>query len=128
VVRAVGEERGGSIQGVRINPDFAAEIISQRRQQSIPETLSGVYKITKVDPSVSDGFRVTFSNIETGEEISASLQDALVSESHREKIRDAEWSKQPVRVSFRVRRLRSRYIDAVVTDVQDIPGSTKTAG
>jgi hypothetical protein len=69
-----------------------------------------------------------FANIESGEEISASLQDAIVSELHREKIRAAEWSKRPVKVSFRVRKLRNRYIDAVVFDVQDVEQSPRAAG
>lgn len=127
VLKAVGDEGGGTIQGIDISPAVAAEINSQRRQQSVVESMSGVYRVAKVDTTVPDGFRVTFANIENGEEIAASLQDAIVSEDHREIIRRAEWSKRPVRVWFRVKKLRNRYIDAVVVDVKDIEPTPRAA-
>jgi hypothetical protein len=63
---------------------------------------------------------VTLTNIETDEEITASLQDALVSDEHRALIQAAEWSKRPVRVRLSARLLRSRPIDAVILTVEQV--------
>lgn len=127
VVRAVGEERGGTIQGVNISSRLADEVSSSRRQQSVVEDIQGVYRVSKVDTTSPDGFRVTFADIGTGDEITASLQDAVISEEHREKIQKAEWNKVPIQVWFRVRRLRSRYIDALVVDVKEVDQTPRVA-
>jgi hypothetical protein len=127
LVRAVGEEWGGTIQGVAITHRFASEINAQKRQQSVVETLRGVFRVAKVDTTTPEGFRVTFSSVENDTEISASLEDAILSEHHKERIQRAEWNKQPIIVTFRVRRLRNKYVEATIIDVDDIPNAARVA-
>ena len=117
IVRAVGEERGGTVQGVALSPQLASELVTQKRQQAETVRFSGTYRVSRVDTTLIDGFRVTLTDVENGAEVSAALQDAVSSEVHRERIRDAEWSKRPIRVSLVARQLRGRYIDAVVQGV-----------
>lgn len=117
IVKAVAEEKGGTVQGVALSQDFAAEVVTQKRQYGTPTTFSGVYTVSNVNTTVPDGFRVTLSDTTTNNEISASLQDALVSEDHRVALREAEWSKRPVTVRMSARLLRNRYVDAVVLQV-----------
>lgn len=127
LVRAVGSERGGRLQGIDIPPRLAQEINSQKRQQSTAEKIEGVFRVSKVDTTMAEGFRVTFASIETGEDISASLEDAVLSEEAKIAMQRAEWSKQPVRVRLRVRKLRNRYVDAVVMSVEPIDSSLRAA-
>jgi len=120
LIKSIAEERGGSVQGIRLEPEFAAEVVSQKRQQGTPTTFSGIYRVARVDTTVPDGFRVTLADIQSGNEITASLQDALVSEDHRNAIREAEWNKRPLKVTLRARLLRNRFVDAVVLGTEPI--------
>src|SRR5262249_53139492 len=80
--------------------------------------LTGLYRVGKVDTTAPDGFRVTLIDVKTGEEISASLIDAIISAEHRDAIQAAEWNKQPVLVELTARKLRKRIVDAVVIDAR----------
>lgn len=122
IVRVVGEEKGGTVQGSSVTPFVAAEITAQRRREAQIVRREGVYRVSKVDTMAADGFRVTLLNEATGESIVAALQDALISEEHRKIIQEAEWSKAPVRVSLDARQLGQRLMDAVVRDVARLPG------
>jgi hypothetical protein len=118
LIRAVGDERGGTVQGVVLAPDFVSEIASRKRQYGTPTTFSGAYRVSRVDTTAPDGFRVTLTDVESGEEISASLQDVLMSEEYRRAISEAEWSKVPLRVTIQARRLRNKVVDAVVISAE----------
>jgi hypothetical protein len=121
IVKAVGDERGGAVLGVSVPSEIASEIVTTKRQQSTEVRLAGVYRIGKVDTTASDGFRVTLVDEKTGEEISASLIDAIISAEHRAAIQEAEWNKQPVFVELTARRLRRRLVDAVIVDAKPPP-------
>lgn len=120
ILKAVAEEGGGQVMGVDLPKDFANEISSTTRRQSKDVNLAGKYRIAKVDTTIADGFRVTLEDTETGEEITASLLDAMVSSAHRTALQKAEWSKVPVFVEMKARRLRGRIIDAVVIGVREV--------
>jgi hypothetical protein len=120
IVKAVAEENGGSIQGISIPREVAAEISSVSRCRSSEANISGVYKVAKVDTTAPDGFRVTLEDVGSGEMITASLFDALISAQHRQILQDAEWNKKPVRVEMSGRRLHGRMNDTKVVDVSAI--------
>ncbi len=54
----------------------------------------------------------------TGEEITASLIDALVPAEHKVAIQEAEWSIGLIFVELTAKRLRKRLVDAVVVNVR----------
>lgn len=117
LVKAISEEQGGVISGVNLNPEAGFEIVSSRRQQAQDIRLDGVYRVTKVDTTVPDGFRVTLSDIATGQEVTASMLDVLISEEQRQIVKDAEWNKTIIHVEMTGRRLRNRVVDAVIQRV-----------
>jgi hypothetical protein len=119
MLKAISDERGGSISGVDIDADFANEIVSQRRQQGEDIRLSGVYRVSKVDTTSPEGFRVTLSDIKTGQDVTAAMLDVLLSEEQRKVIQDAEWHKRPVFVEMKARKLRNRVVDAVVLNARE---------
>jgi hypothetical protein len=117
IVRAVADEGGGSIQNIPLPHEVATEISSVSRAQSSETKLAGEYKVAKVDTTVADGFRVTLEDIKTGEMVTASLFDALISAEHRRILQDAEWKKKPVFVEMAGKKLRGRVTDAKIVSV-----------
>jgi len=117
IVRAVADERGGSIQGIALPQEVAAEITSVSRTQSSEAKLAGQYKVARVDTTVPDGFRVTLEDVNTGDLITASLFGALISAEHRRILQDAEWKKKPLFVEMVGRKLRGRIVDAKIVSV-----------
>lgn len=116
--RPVGHHATG--QGVRASG-------MQRRRYGTPTKFSGIYRVDRVDTTVPDGFRVTLTDVATGKEVSASLQDAIVSEDHRALIRQAEWNKSRIRVQMSARLLRNRFVDAVVLSVEAVSSEPTAA-
>lgn len=123
IVKAVADEGGGSIQHIPLPREVANEISSVSRAQSSEAKLVGQYRVTKVDTTVPDGFRVTLEDVKSSELVTASLFDAIVSAEHRRVLQDAEWRKQPVYVEMAGRKLRGKIIDAKIVSVAPIPAS-----
>lgn len=121
IVRAIAEEGGGSINGVPLDEDVANDLTTTSRRRAEEQVVRGVYRVAKVDTTAPDGFRVTLAKVPSGEETTASLMDAIISDEHRQRIRQAEWNKQPVTVELRTRVSRGRTLEATITDVQDPP-------
>jgi hypothetical protein len=118
IVKAVAEENGGKIQGIDLPREVATEISSVSRSQSSEAHIAGQYRVAKVDTTVPDGFRVTLEDVKSGEMITASLFDAIISAEHRRALRDAEWSKEPVFVEMTGRRLHGRMVDAKIVSAR----------
>ena len=114
LIRAIGEEGGGDINGVGVTREAAFEVTRQTRQAGEPIQVSGNFRVIRIDANTADGFRVTLSNVETGEEISAMLQDVFLSREHREIITEAEWGKTPFYAEVTARKVRDRLVDATV--------------
>lgn len=121
IVRAVADEGGGSIQHIPLPREVATEISSVSRAQSSEAKLVGQYRVSRVDTTVPDGFRVTLEDIKSGELVTASLFDAVVSAEHRRALQDAEWRKRPVYVEMTGRKLRGKIIDAKIVSVTSDP-------
>jgi hypothetical protein len=120
IVKAVADDNGGRVMGIDLAKDVAVEISSVHRQLSTEATLAGQYKVAKVDTTAADGFRVTLEDIKTGDNVTASLFDALISAEHKEIIKNAEWNKKPLFVEMAGRRLRGKIVDAKVVSVKQL--------
>ncbi|MGO3930127.1 hypothetical protein [Rhodopseudomonas pseudopalustris] len=120
LVRAVADERGGKIQGIELPKDVANEISSKSRTQSSEARSAGQYRVAKVDTTVANGFRVTLEDIESGEIVTASLFDAIISAEHRTVLQSAEWNKKPLFVEMSGRRLRGKMVDAKIVSVSAV--------
>jgi len=84
MVKAISDERGGTVAGVPITPEIGAEIVAQKRQSGQEARLAGVYRVAKVDTTVPDGFRVTLTDVKTNEVVAAAMQDNLLSAEHKQ--------------------------------------------
>lgn len=123
IVRAVGEEGGGNINGLQLDQDVANDLTTNARRRAEDEQVRAQFTVSRVDTTAPDGFRVTLRFVEDGKSVTASLMDALISEEHRKRIREAEWNKQPVMVELKVRTSRGKIVEATVVDVQEPPAA-----
>ena len=85
-----------------------------------------MYRILKVDTQVADGFRVYVENVADGEEFSANVQEVMSSLSHREVIKEAEWSKVPVQLQVNAKVNKGRVVEATIlrADKHEVPQDT----
>lgn len=102
------------INGVSIPAEAGQKISRETRSSAKEERKDGVYRIQKVDTQVADGFRVYVENTADGEEFSASVQEIVSSLSHREVIKEAEWSKVPVELQINAKVNKGRVVEAVI--------------
>jgi hypothetical protein len=118
IVKAIADDDGGRVMGVDLDRQVATEISSVPRQHSTEATVAGQYRVAKVDTTAPDGFKVTLEDLKSGEQITASLFDAIISAQHKEIIKSAEWDKRPIFVEMSGRRLRGKILDAKVVSVR----------
>ncbi len=114
LAKSIGDEGGGTYNGLHIEPELASEISTQKRQQGETVHLAGLYRVDRLDTNAPDGFRVTLSDVRSGENVTAMLQDALLSEDHKAVIQSAEWNKVPFFAEITARKVRNRLVDATV--------------
>ncbi|HEY4254377.1 MAG TPA: hypothetical protein VGM87_24435 [Roseomonas sp.] len=127
MIRAIGEEKGGTIQGTRVSPSIAAEVTQHRRNQSTATVITGIYRVARVDTTAPDGFRVVLTSEFGGETITCSVQDVFLSDRHRAVIQRAEWLKEPIAVKIEARRLGQKIVDAVIKEVNPAPSAQPPA-
>ena len=119
ILKAIADEGGGRVNGLYIDQDVANDLVAVTRRTPAEENRRGLYRVDKVDTTTPDGFRVTLSNAKKKEVITATLMDALISDEHRKRIREAEWSKRPVGIELRLRTSRGRILEATIVDVDE---------
>lgn len=103
-----------SVNGVSIPADAGQNLTRESRSTATEEQKDGAYRVQKVDTQVPDGFRVFVENVETEEQFSASVQEVISSLSHREVIKEAEWSKVPVQLQINAKIYKGKVTDAVI--------------
>lgn len=118
IIKAVADENGGQVQGIHLSKEVANEISSVSRTRSSDAHIEGLFRVAKVDTTVPDGFRVTLESVGSGEMITASLFDAIISAEHRKRLQEAEWNKKPVSVELSGKRLRGKIVDAKIVAVE----------
>jgi hypothetical protein len=123
LLKSLPEEGNSEINGIVISGEIAHEIIKTARQPSEDIEFAGVYKILRVDASVSRGFRVKLESVETGDTFTTGVEDILKSEQQVQLLKDAEWAKRPVLVTVAGKVRRGRIVQAVITAVKEAPKS-----
>jgi hypothetical protein len=102
------------INGVPIPSDVARSVTRKTHIESIDERRDGDYRVQKVDTTVLNGFRVFVVNIENGQTFAADVQEIMSSEKDREIIKNAEWSKVPVRLQINAKVKRGVVQEAAI--------------
>ena len=123
LLKGVPEEATVDINGKSVDGYVANELAKNPRNESRLVTFEGEFQILRVDTTSPIGFRVRLRNRETGEEFTAHLRDALVSEDERAAIQRAEWRKVPIKCQIEATRRGGAMVDAVIRSAEPIESS-----
>ena len=88
------------VNGVTIPAAVGRAVTQETRTETVEERRDGNYRVRKVDTTVPDGFRVFVENLENQETFAADVQEVMSSANDRVIIKDAEWSKVPVKLQI----------------------------
>lgn len=102
------------LNDVELPSEVTSKLTRETRAETTDERLDGNYNVLRVDTTVADGFRVLVENVETGDSFQAGVQDALASHNDREIIKNAEWSKVPVRLNINAKKRRDEVVEATI--------------
>lgn len=119
LLKALADEGGGDVNGLYITEDVARDLTAYTRRKPEVQIVRKSFRVDKVDTTTPNGFRVTLSRKAGKEKITAGLLDAMISQTHRDRIQKAEWSKKPVEVELHLRKSRGRIVDATIVDVAE---------
>lgn len=123
LVKSVRHVDESSIGGLTLEGDTAQELTKNARREAKEIRLDGLYRVRVVDASQIDVFRIRISNEANGDEFIATVQDETLDNRHREAIREAEWAKQPVRLSINARVLGDEIRQATVISAEPVEPS-----
>ena len=88
------------VNGVTIPAAVGRAVTQETRTETVEERRDGNYRVRKVDTTVPDGFRVFVENLENQETFAVDVQEVMSPANDRVIIKDAEWSKVPVRLQI----------------------------
>ncbi|WP_438986194.1 hypothetical protein [Marivivens donghaensis] len=105
---------GATLNGVEVTSSQAFALSKTTRQTSEEQRADGIYRIERVDANVDTGFRVFLAPTDGSEGFSAEVQEIMSSIEDRNIIRDAEWSKVPVRLQINAKVRNGKIFDAII--------------
>ncbi|GAB4374291.1 MAG: hypothetical protein Kow00114_36750 [Kiloniellaceae bacterium] len=118
ILKSIPEEATAHIAGAELNGEVARELIKNPRRPSEEITFQGDYTILRVDTTAPDGFRVRLQRLGEEETLTAGVRERLLSEAHRQIIREAEWAKAPIRVTISAKRRGDDIVEATIREVE----------
>lgn len=101
------------VNGVAVSAAAGQTVTRKTRIEASDVRLDGLYRIKRVDTTVSTGFRVQLVN-QKGEELVADVAEVMTTLEDRAVIRDAEWEKLPAFFQINAKERRGGYADAVI--------------
>ncbi|KJZ47622.1 hypothetical protein [Pseudomonas fluorescens] len=110
------------IQGRKLPGAAVNEISSSKRQASIGDVVTGVYKILGVDHSVDAHYKFKLRDVLRGEEFSATLpkDGAMVTDQILDVLQDAEWNNKVVLMKVLTKNNHGKIINAQIEKVTEI--------
>ena len=88
------------VNGVTIPAAVGRAVTQETPTETVEERRDGNYRVRKVDTTVPDCFRVFVEIVENQETFAADVQEVMSSANDRVIIKEAEWSKVPVRLQI----------------------------
>lgn len=121
LVKGFSRAERAEVDGFALSGEAAGIMVQNARQKSEEVRLDGDYRIVRVDSSSPMVFKVKVRNIESGEEIEATVQDESLNLSHKKALQQAEWDRRPVRLKINAKNLRGSIRDAIIIEVEALP-------
>lgn len=112
-----------TVSDVVVPQDVAQELVTNARRKATEKRLDGYYRITRVDSSNPDEFKVKVRRHKTLEEFEAVVEDTSLTAEKKEVLQYAEWERTTVFLSINAKEFDGDIKQAVVMDVvrQDPP-------
>lgn len=111
-----------SVAGHTLDKETVNDLLKSSRSQAQEIQCNGIYKITKVDSSNFESFKVVVFNIDTGQSFPAEVQDAFVVRGrNRDRLQKAEWERLPVYLEINAKLAKGQILGATIIGVKDAP-------
>lgn len=119
IVKSLAAGSSAKLDGIKISPSIAETLTKNSRRKSTEVRLDGLYRLVKLDWSDPLKFRVRIYDAATGDEFDADVQDDSLTGRYKEYLREAEWSRAPVRLKINAKLFGAdEYRDAVIVAVE----------
>ncbi|MBZ0099266.1 MAG: hypothetical protein K8F30_09285, partial [Taibaiella sp.] len=109
-------EFGGTV----VDGTLAHEVTHKPRELSKEIRLDGAFRITNVDSSDIDGFRIKVKQVSTGRELLVLIPGGHLTMEQETILASAEWSKLPVYLAINAKELRGQITSATIINVKPI--------
>ncbi|MCM2340454.1 hypothetical protein [Rhodoferax sp.] len=118
IVKSVGDATSLKVQGVELSRTEARKIASTPRSESIDVQLNGNYLIDKLDWTKEGEVRISVCSTDQTLDFTAKLNTQTLTESHKEKLKAAEWGRQRLHLQINATRLRGEVTTAAIVGVE----------
>lgn len=120
LLKAVKPDDKITLKGVELTGGQARDITHEERAHATERQIVGTFRILSNNTAVASGFRIKVARLEDGTTFMADVPLTL-STKERDLIKQAEWSKEYVRLDIRANILRDRVSDALVYRAREVP-------
>lgn len=118
LLKGLGQAEVARVDGVELSGKAAVSLVHNARRKSEEVRLDGLYRLVKLDWSDPSKFRVKVYGVETGLELDAEVQDDSLTGNYKDLLKQAEWSRSPVKLMINARRIADEYRGAVIIKVE----------
>lgn len=119
LVKSMSAASEASLAGIEVPPEVSEVLSQNARRKSQVVRLDGLYRLLKLDWSDPTTFKVRATNINTGVELDAIVQDETLTGKYKDALKAAEWSRKPVQLQINAKLLgESDYRDAVIMSAE----------
>ena len=108
---------------IALNQNLSKALAANPRKSAKEVRLDGSYRITRIDWSGLGSFKVRVEGIDNGLNLDADVQDDSLDGKHKEAIKAAEWSRQPVWLQVNAKHYSDDDYRAVVIMAAEAPKS-----
>ncbi|KZY98737.1 MAG: hypothetical protein CMH97_10460 [Oceanospirillaceae bacterium] len=119
VLKMLRRTESASIGEIDLDPEIAMTLAKNARRKSVEVRLDGEYRIIKNDITDPDAFKVRLRNTKNKSEVEARVQDDSVNDALKNRIQQAEWLREPIKLRINAKSLDGEIKNAVVIGLQE---------
>ena len=111
-----------TVQGRTISGAVVSELSTTKRQASIGDVVTGVYRILGVDHSIKEHYKFRLRDVLRSEEFSATLpkDGAMITDQILDLLQDAEWNGKVVMLKVLTKNNHGKIVSAQIEKVTEI--------
>lgn len=117
MLRGFASADEATVSGVAVTQDVAHELVTNARRKAAEQRLDGYYRITRVDSSNPDVFKVKVRKHKSLTEFEAEVEDTSLTAEMKDVLQYAEWERTTVYLSINAKVLDGDIKHAVVLNV-----------